>query len=1013
MSGLALINHVSQSTDVAWSRITQLDTIMVNGTPILFATTRYDGEITSWNISSGSLSLRDADAYSGVLRAGGTGAFTTIMVDGQSTLISGGGVSGMLALRGYDNTGRFQTETMIQNTAGTLGGLVDMQTVTLSNGNQVVYGGLAGETGIGQVRLGTDGAYITSRTTFVNGYAYDDQITALAYAQVNGTDFLFSASSTENGISTWVVTSTGNLTNTSDLGNDEGLWITAPTALEAVTIGTNTYLVLASAGSSSLSVMRVETDGSLTITEHLLDTRDTRFGGVTSLEVITYNGQTYVIAGGADDGLSVFVMLPSGQLVARTYIADTDAMALDNISAIAAQGRGDGIDIFVASSSETGISQLYFDTGPAGSTQTAWAAGGALTGAGGADVLIGGAGDDLLTGGAGDDIIQDGRGRDTMSGGPGADIFTLIFDGEVDTITDFQIGVDQIDLGGWPMVRDLSQLTMAMTSTGMTITYGDELLIIQSADGQLIDHRLLATSDLIGGARIPQVILPGYAGPITPDPDLPGRYIPPAPETGGTGRDSTISIGSQSFQISSPRNINGMSYTGNSRSNRIDGTRKNDWLAGKDGNDRVLGGDGDDRLYGGYGNDVLIGGDDHDTLIGGRGDDTIYGGQGRDLIKGDSGRGTLYGGYGDDRIYGGDDSDLIYGGQQNDRIYGGRGNNRIDGGAGHDLITAGSGSDRLLGGSGRDLISGGKGNDRLYGQEGHDTLRGGDGNDLIYGGDDFDLLIGENGYDTIGGGDGYDTIVGGNGSDRITGGNGADQIYGGQGRDKIFGGQGADYIEGGADHDIIWGGRGHDTILGGDGNDVIKGWQENDRIYGGNGYDELQGNAGNDTIFGGNGNDLIYGFGDNDVLYGGRGNDTISGGYKHDLIYGMDDNDRLGGSTGNDTIFGGNGNDTLIGGQGQDTLDGGNGNDQLTGGDHPDTFIFNSGNDTITDFEEIRDTLLLDNRLWDGNLSPAEVLLLYGSIDGTIVTIDFENGNTLSISGVTDYDTFQDHILLI
>lgn len=878
MPSLTLLHHVSQATDIEWSHITQLETIIVNGAPILFATTRYDGEITSWNIASGTLSLRDADAHSGVLRAGGSGAFTTIMVDGQSTLISGGGVSGMLALRGYNNTGNFQTETMIQNTTGTLGSLLDMQTVTLSNGSQVVYGGLAGQNGIGQIRLGADGEYITSRTTHANGYAFDDHITAMAHAQVNGTDFLFSASSTEHGISTWAVAATGNLTNTSDLGNDEGLWISAPTALEAVTIGGNTYLILGSAGTSSLSVMRVETDGSLTITEHLLDTRDTRFGGVTSIETIAHNGQTYVIAGGADDGLSVFVMLPSGQLVARAHIADTDDMALDNISAIAAQGRGNGIDIFVASSSETGISQLHFDTGPAGSTKTASNAGGALTGAGGADLLLGGAGDDIITAGAGDDIIQDGRGSDTMSGGSGADIFTLMFDGEVDTITDFQVGIDQIDLGGWPMVRDLSQLTMTMTNYGMTISYGDELLIIRSANGQLIDHRLLDTSDLIGGTRIPQVILPGYAGPITLDPELLGRYIPPTIDVGESGsRQSTTSIGNLSFQTSTPGRINGMSHTGNSRNNRIDGTRKNDWLAGKDGDDRILGGDGDDQIHGGYGNDVLIGGDDHDTLIGGRGHDTIYGGQGRDLIKGDTGRSTLYGGYGDDRIYGHDESDIIHGGAQNDRIYGGRGNNRIDGGSGHDMITTGSGRDRLLGGTGRDLIFGGKGNDRLYGQDGHDTLSGGDGDDLLYGGDDFDLLIGENGYDTIDGGNGYDTIVGGNGSDRITGGNGSDHIYGGNGRDKIFGGQGADHIKGGADHDKIWGDRGHDTILGGDGNDTIKGWQEDDRIYGGNGYDELQGNAGNDTIFGGNGSDLIYGFDDNDVLYGGRGNDMLYG----------------------------------------------------------------------------------------------------------------------------------------
>lgn len=1003
----------TRPTDIEWSHISQLDTVTINGASVLIATTRYDGELTSWSLGSDVLTLSDSQAHAGVLRAGGDGTFTTVMANGQSTLISGGGVNGMLTMRALTTTGTFGSDSTVQNTAGVLGGMIDIQAVTLANGNQVIYGGLGAQNGIGQVTLNANGDYITAKTTRTQNDAYDDQMTSLTTAQVNGTTYVFGASSTEHGISTWTVAPNGNLSNTSNLGNDEGLWISAPTALETVTIGANTYVVLAAAGTGSLSVMRVENDGSLTITEHLLDTRDTRFGGVSDIEIVTHNGQTFVIAGGADDGLSIFAMLPSGQLIAKDHIADTTDMSLANISAIAAQGQGDGIDIFAASSVETGITQLRFDTGPAGTTQTATAAGNTLAGAAGADILIGGAGDDVLTGGAGDDIIQDGRGSDTMSGGSGADIFTMIFDGETDVITDFQVGIDQIDLSGWPMVRALSQLTMTITSYGMTIEYGDELLIVRSSDGGLIDHRFLETSDLIGGARIPQVILPGYAGPMTPDPELPGRYIPPAAAVASSGSSSVITIGNQTFQVSIADAVNGTSFTGNARNNRIEGGSRNDWLAGKDGGDRLLGHKGDDRIYGGHGKDDIKGGDDHDILFGGRSADSIFGGQGRDLIYGGSGPGTLYGGYGDDRIYGNTQADIIFGGHQNDQIYGGAGSNRIDGGTGHDLIVTGSGKDRILGGAGRDMILSNKGDDLLYGQDGHDTVRGGDGTDRIYGGDDFDLLIGENGYDSIYGGNGYDTIVGGNGNDRLLGGAGADRILGGVGRDKIFGGQGADNIDGGSGDDIIWGDRGHDIIKGGDGNDLIRGWQEDDRIYGGNGYDELQGNAGRDTIFGGNGNDLMYGFDDNDVLYGGRGDDVISGGYKEDIIFGMDDNDRLGGSTGNDEIYGGNGNDVLIGGQGSDTLEGGAGDDRLTGSEHADIFIFTSGRDTITDFEENSDALQLDRDLWMGNLSPSEIVLLFGTIDGTTVTLDFDNGHQIDIMGVTDFDTLSDSIFVI
>ena len=83
-------------------------------------------------------------------------------------------------------------------------------------------------------------------------------------------------------------------------------------------------------------------------------------------------------------------------------------VSLDNISAITTQVRNGDIDIYVASSSETGITKLTYDTGPAGSTQTATDTGQTLTGAAGRDVLIGGAGDDRLIGGAGMDVIRDG-----------------------------------------------------------------------------------------------------------------------------------------------------------------------------------------------------------------------------------------------------------------------------------------------------------------------------------------------------------------------------------------------------------------------------------------------------------------------------------------------------------------------------------------------------------------------------------------------------------------------------
>ncbi|MHA6963749.1 retention module-containing protein [Zobellella denitrificans] len=71
-----------------------------------------------------------------------------------------------------------------------------------------------------------------------------------------------------------------------------------------------------------------------------------------------------------------------------------------------------------------------------------------ITGTDGDDVVYGTDGNDILIGGAGDDILIGGLGNNTLTGGDGADIFRFIEAdaGSVNTITDFEKGIDQLDL---------------------------------------------------------------------------------------------------------------------------------------------------------------------------------------------------------------------------------------------------------------------------------------------------------------------------------------------------------------------------------------------------------------------------------------------------------------------------------------------------------------------------------------------------------------------------------------
>jgi VCBS repeat-containing protein len=63
-------------------------------------------------------------------------------------------------------------------------------------------------------------------------------------------------------------------------------------------------------------------------------------------------------------------------------------------------------------------------------------------------VMDGGKGDDQLFGGAGNDTLIGGTGNDTLSGGGGADTFVWqAGDSGTDTVADFQLGTDTLDLG--------------------------------------------------------------------------------------------------------------------------------------------------------------------------------------------------------------------------------------------------------------------------------------------------------------------------------------------------------------------------------------------------------------------------------------------------------------------------------------------------------------------------------------------------------------------------------------
>ncbi len=91
-----------------------------------------------------------------------------------------------------------------------------------------------------------------------------------------------------------------------------------------------------------------------------------------------------------------------------------------------------------------------------------------LHGGAGADLIIGHQGADVIYGGAGADTLRGGMGMDTITGGAGADTFVIVKVSALDTITDFKVGTDVLDVSALG-VDSLSDFTIRTNDSGVLL----------------------------------------------------------------------------------------------------------------------------------------------------------------------------------------------------------------------------------------------------------------------------------------------------------------------------------------------------------------------------------------------------------------------------------------------------------------------------------------------------------------------------------------------------------------
>ena len=133
-----------------------------------------------------------------------------------------------LSLRWLGADGTLPAGPALTGTTNIYGTLHHTTLVDCADGTHVVYGGLAGQGGLTQQTFDDTGALMGRRTVADLNRTFGADIAGTASATVDGTTYLYTASGTENGISTWSVAANGNLFVVHDMGHTEGLWISTP-----------------------------------------------------------------------------------------------------------------------------------------------------------------------------------------------------------------------------------------------------------------------------------------------------------------------------------------------------------------------------------------------------------------------------------------------------------------------------------------------------------------------------------------------------------------------------------------------------------------------------------------------------------------------------------------------------------------------------------------------------------------------------------------------------------------
>ncbi|MFK7943813.1 MAG: calcium-binding protein, partial [Paracoccaceae bacterium] len=208
---------------------------------------------------------------------------------------------------------------------------------------------------------------------------------------------------------------------------------------------------------------------------------DNLFGG-DGADVLTGGEGKDVLTGG--NGSDTFVMTAGGRndsvldFEKGTDVIDVSSWGVTGLSDLSITDHHSG-RVIVRKDKDA----LVLDDGARGLTAASFVVSDFVFASGSEplEVIEGTSGNDKLVGTSLDEELRDGLGIDSLFGRGGADTFVLAADAEVDSVKDFEDGIDTLDISAWGAIA-LGELTLTDQSNGkILLEYEDEILVLSDA----------------------------------------------------------------------------------------------------------------------------------------------------------------------------------------------------------------------------------------------------------------------------------------------------------------------------------------------------------------------------------------------------------------------------------------------------------------------------------------------------------------------------------------------------